>query len=263
MELKQISYSYLNTLACTYQNFLKYEGRIKGPVTPPLALGNALHHALEMGFKAPVLSEDKFISLFQEEFHRIIKDDDVFITYPEIKKNEATGIEVIVRYWNDMERGKLTKNPLAVELEFKLPIAGINIVGKIDKVERNEEGKLVVTDYKSGSRKPEEWFLRRNLQFTAYYMAAHMIYGEWPELVWHQLRTGSLIRTERDQWDIDNLVRNIEAAINFRKDDVRFRIYNEAVCKWCPYFGNGNACDDQDLEARILSNRATDNNTIS
>lgn len=254
-ELTQVSYSYLNTLACSYQTFLKYEGRIKGPVTPPLALGNALHHALEKGFTGEPFTEDRFISLFVEEFRRIIKDDEVFITYPEIKKNETEGITMIARYWKDMERGKLTKTPLAVEKEFRLPVAGIDIVGKIDKVERNEEGKLVVTDYKSGSRKPDEWFLRRNLQFTAYYMAAYMIYGEYPELVWHHLRTGSLIRTTRDEWDIENLVRNIEAAKTFRSQDIRFRVYNDRVCNWCP-FAKG-ACDDQDLEARILSNRDT------
>lgn len=257
-ELKQISYSYLNTLACSYQNFLKYEGHIKGPVTPPLALGNALHFALEKGF--PVVSEDRFVSLFVGEYHRIIKDDDVFITYPQIKKGEAEGITMISRFWNDMERGKITKTPLAVEKEFRLPIAGIDIVGKIDKIERNDAGKLVVIDYKSGGKKPDEWFLRRNLQFTAYYMAAYMLYGEYPELVWHQLRTGQLIPTERDQWDIDNLIRNIEAAKTFKEQDIRFRIYNDRVCGWCPFAGG--ACDDQDLEARILSNRDS-NNTLS
>ncbi len=257
MTLKQISYSYLNTLACSYQTFLKYEGHIKGPVTPPLALGNALHHSLEHGFKQPIFSEQKFIDLFVNEHNRIIEDDDVFITYPQIKKNEAEGIEMISRYWTDMERGKITKTPLAVEEEFRLPIAGIEIVGKIDKIDRDEDGFLVVTDYKSGSRKPDEWFLRRNLQFTAYYMAAYMLYGEYPKLVWHHLRTGSLIYTERDQWDIDNLVRNIEMAIKFNEEDVRFRVYNDAVCKWCPFSGKDGACNDKDLEARILSNRAS------
>jgi len=255
MELKQISYSYLNTLACSYQTFLKYEGHIKGPVTPPLALGNALHHSLEVGFKQPIFTEQKFIDLFVTEFYRIITEDDVFITYPQIKKNEAEGIEMISRYWNDMERGKLTKNPLEVELEFRLPIAGIDIVGKIDKVERDSNGRLVVIDYKSGSQKPDEWFLRRNLQFTAYYMAAYMIYGEYPRLIWHHLRTGSLIETERDQWDIDNLTRNIEAAITFKKEDIRFRVYNDRVCGWCPFSGKDGACNDPDLEGRILSQR--------
>jgi hypothetical protein len=256
LELKQISYTYLNTLACSYQTFLKYEGKIKGPTTPPLALGNALHFSLENGFLQPIFSEKKFIDLFTEEFHRIIEDEDVFITYPELKKNEAEGIEIISRYWNDMERGKLTKAPLAVEKEFRLPIAGIDIVGKIDKIERLPDNTLAVTDYKSGKMKPDPWFLRRNLQFTAYYMAVYMIYGEYPsKIIWHHLRTGSLIETQRDEWDIKNLTRNIEAAIKLRADDTRYRIYNDRVCNYCPFSGNGGACDDKDLEARILANR--------
>lgn len=259
MVLKQLSYSYLNTLGCSYQTFLKYEGRIRGDTTHYLALGNAVHLALEKMYgEKPhtlIFSLNDTISFFLEEFNRIIKDDDVFVTYPQIKKAQADGAEMIERYFKQMEKGLISKNPLEVEVSFEIPIASTIIVGKIDKIEQNETG-LTLIDYKTGAKKPDEWFLDRNLQFSAYAFACKQLYGEYPtKIVWHHLRTGSFVETSRTEWDISNLHRSVESAIKMNDNDIRFRIYHEKFCGWCPFSGKGGACDDTELEDKILANR--------
>lgn len=249
---EKLSYSFLHSTACGYQNFLRYEGKIKGPTTAPLALGNAIHHALELGHKADELALDTFLQLFLDEHKRIIAEEDVFIGYPEIRKNENTGTEMITRYWDHMKKGKFSTKPLAVEQEFELDIAGNILIGKIDKVEPD----LTPVDYKSGFKEPEAWQLRRNLQFTAYWFAIKQLYGEFPKrAIWHHLRNGKLIETVREPWDIEQLERNIKETQMMLEQDMRRRIYHEKVCGWCPY--QGDICDDQELEQQILNLRAS------
>lgn len=250
---EKLSYSFLHSTACGYQNFLRYEGKIKGPLTGPLLLGNSLHYALEKGHLTENRTLDTFLTLFLDEHRRSVSDDDVFIAFPEIKQNEKEGAVMLSRYWDHMEKGRIQKEPLAVELEFDLDIDGTLLQGKIDKVEKHDDGYVVI-DYKTGRKEPEGWFLRRNLQFTAYWFACKEIYGEYPvRAIWHHLRNGKQIETTRTEWDIDQLRRNIEETQQMLDQDMRRRVYHEKVCGWCPYMGS--ICDDPELEQRILDRR--------
>lgn len=249
----QVSYTFLHTLACPYQAFLRYEGKLKGPLTHSLALGNALHLALEKLHGESLLTRQQAMEVYLTEFNHLTQQDDFFATYPQIKKAQAEGVDMLGKYYDQMEAGYIAEHPLAVEKEFRLPIAGIDIVGKIDKVERTPEG-LVVTDYKSGSKKPDDWFLRRNLQFTAYYWACYEVYGEYPVAVqWHHLRTGQILSSIRDEFDIEQLKRIVEAAVHMQDVDLRYRVYHEQICGWCDY--SGDVCDDPALEEKILAKR--------
>lgn len=259
MTFKQISYTHLHLLSCSYAAFLRYEGKIKGGTTHSLALGNAVHLALEqMYIPEGILSLEDALKIYTTEYIRLTQEDQFFATYPQIKKAQAEGVEMIERYYDQTDKGYFSTSPLAVEKAFRLPMENIEIVGKIDKVEETKDG-LIVTDYKSGSRKPDEWFLRRNLQFTAYYWACKQIYGEYPYKVqWHHLRTGQLLTSERSEWDIEQLQRSVKAAVHMQDVNLRSRVYHEQICGWCPYSGAGNECDDPNLEEEILERRIYD-----
>lgn len=259
----QLSYTYLHTLACPYQAFLRYEGRLKTRMTHYLALGNALHFVLEKAYTI-VEGDDRYSltmsvedanKLFLSDFQRQIDEDDVFVTYPQLKKAKADGTEALVRYYDQAQRGLIDPHPIGIEAAFKLPIEGIHIVGKIDKIERSDKG-LIVIDYKSGGKKPADWMLRRNLQFSAYAWACNEIYGEMPyQVVWHHLRTGERLVSERDGWDIENLKRIVSAAVYMQNNDIRYRVYHDQVCGQCDYAGEGRECDDKELEQQILDKR--------
>jgi RecB family exonuclease len=256
----RISYTYLHqALACSYQSFLRYEGHLETPQTHYLALGNSLHLVLEKLYGeppyAPVLSLQEAIQMFLDEFNRDITENEIFASYPQLVKARKDGADMLATYFAQMERGEL-RNPIAVEQMFKLPIAGAEIVGKIDKVEQDDDGELIVIDYKSGATKPKEWFLRRSLQFTCYAYACEQLYGKFPkEVVWHHLKSGELLRSTRDEWDIEQLTRTIESVVKMRDLEIRYRSYHEKVCEWCPFSGIGGACDDPNLEQQILDRR--------
>lgn len=256
--LNHISYSYLHLLVCPYAAFLRYEAAIKSPVNEYLALGNALHLALELGHRADVFDPPYAYSVFEKEYNRIIEEDEVFIGYPKRKKMEADGAAMLALYTRQVDSGVISATAYKHEQEFKIPYEGINIIGKIDKVEYTPQDGYTIIDYKSGAKEPDLWFLRHNMQLTAYAWACQEMYGELPrKLVWHHLRNGKLLETQRTQEDIDQLKKIISNAIFMDKNDIKHRVYHEQICNWCPYSGPGNACEDTELEKRVISERTT------
>lgn len=223
--------------------------------TEYLALGNALHLALEEGHKQPAWTLEFATKLFIKEFRRIVEDDEVFVTWPKMKKHEADGTEMLVLYDFAIQSGKIPATPFAVEKEFKLPFEDeIVVVGKIDKIERTDSGGYIVIDYKSGGKEPDAWFLDHDLQFSTYAWACQQLYGELPEkLIWHHLRTGKLLETTRTQRDVDEIQTMLHNALEMNRKDIRYRVYNAQVCGYCEF--KGDVCDDRQLEDRLVSQR--------
>jgi len=252
-----ISYSYLHLLVCPYSAFLRYEAGLRGGSSPWLALGNGLHTTLEVAHKEQDFNLRSWIDLFKTEYNRIINDEEVFVSYPQLKKLETEGITMLEVYHGQIEIGQITKTPLDVEKDFRIPVAGTFLVGRIDKVE--DDGELSIIDYKSGKSKPDAWSLRNNLQLTAYYWAGFEIYGRWPKkLIWHHLRTGEQLVTERTQEDVWNLRVMIDNAVQMREQGIRHRIFHDSICGdgsgrgvSCDF--RGAVCNDKELEARTVA----------
>lgn len=222
--------------------------------TEYLVLGNSLHLAIEKAYTPGKWSIDLASNIFMKEFRRSIEEDEVFVTWPRMKKHETEGIEMLELYAYGIEQGKIPATSEKNEFEFKLPFEDeIVIVGKIDRVDEDGEDFTVV-DYKSGKKPPNEWFLRHDLQFTTYAWAIQETYGFIPKkLIWHHLRTGQLLETERTQRDIDELKTMMHNALEMNRRDIRYRVYNQQVCGYCDF--QGAVCDDRELEATLVAQR--------
>lgn len=261
--IKHISYSWIHLLACPYAAFLRYDAAVKGPTTPWLALGNAVHYALELGHGATAsttntgqkIGDGEFnislaAQLFRTEFARIIEDEHVLIGWPQIKKMETEGLEMIGGYHAAIEDLRISPKPLALEKEFRLPFEGTEVVGRIDKVEYDDG--YIITDFKTGKTEPTGWFLSHNLQLTTYAWACLELYGELPKkVIWHHLRNGKLIESTRTMDDIADLHKMLHNAISMNTQGMRHRIYHEQVCGQCDY--RGSMCDDRELESLAVA----------
>lgn len=258
MSMDHISYSFLHLLACPYAAFLRYEAALRGPTTIWLALGSAVHFALEVGHTENNLDITHLINVFKAEYNRIVTEDEVFVSYPQLIKQEGEGMTMLEVYHAQIKSGQIAEHPLDVEKEFRIPIAGTHLVGRIDKIEQDDAGEYSIIDYKTGKAKPDGWFLRHNVQLTAYYWACYEIYGKYPKkLIWHHLRTGELIETERTPADVEQLKLMINNAVKMKSLDMRHRIFHEKVCEWCDY--RGAICDDLELEQRVVDNLGNSN----
>jgi len=241
--------------ACPYAAFLRYEAGMRSKTTDALALGNSLHLALEEGHKQPEWSLDFVGNKFLTEYRRIIEDEEVYVTWPKMKKQEAEGLEMLELFTRGIEQGKIPAIPYASEKEFKLPFEDeIVVVGKIDRIDFDDDGEYIVIDYKSGSREPDAWFLDHDLQFTTYAWAGYELFGKLPkELRWHHLRNGKQLVTHRTMKDIEELQRMLHNALEMNRRDIRYRIYHSQVCNWCEF--KGAVCDDRELETQLLTQR--------
>jgi CRISPR/Cas system-associated exonuclease Cas4 (RecB family) len=226
---------------------------MKLKVNEHLALGNSMHHALETAYKEPEWSLDFASRTFLTEYRRSIEQDEVFVTWPKMKKAEAEALEMLERHDHGISEGRILFPAFAVEKEFLLPFEGIEIVGKIDRIDQTPGGYLV-SDYKTSKREPDAWFLRHDLQLTAYAWACQQLYGELPvKLYWIHLRNGKWIETERTQQDVDDLKTMIHNALDMYRNGVRHRIFHAQVCGFCDFAGE--VCDDRELEKDLVGQR--------
>lgn len=227
---------------------------MRSKTTEHLALGNALHLALEEGHKQDTWSLDFVGNLFLKEYRRIIEDDEVYVTWPKMKKAEADGLEMLARFTDDIQTGKITEKPFAVEQDFKLPFEDeIAVVGKIDRIDKIGDD-YIVTDYKSGQREPDPWFLDHDLQFTCYAWATYEMFGVLPkELRWHHLRNGKLLVTHRTMDDVERLKTMMHNALEMNRRGIRYRVYHSQICNWCEF--KGPVCDDYELEKKLVAKK--------
>jgi RecB family exonuclease len=260
--MDHISYSFLHLLACPYASLLRYEAGLRGPTTPPLALGSAIHHTLETAHLENNFNITHMLDTFKKEYNRIIVEEDVFVSYPQLRKLESEGLTMLEVYYAQIESGQITKYPLAVEKDFRIPIAGTFLVGRIDKIEQGDDGEYSVLDYKTGKEKPDTWNLRHNVQLTAYYWACYELYGKYPKkLIWHHLRTGELLETEREPRDVEQLKEMIHNAVTLKDLNVHHRVFHDRLCGWCDY--RGETCDSLEIEKGLIQDRGNlDNNNI-
>lgn len=243
---EKLSYSYLHLLACPWAAFLRYEAAIKTPPTPWLALGTAVHKAIEIEHSQDEWDLNRAAITFSSAFQTRIEEEEISVNYAQMRKLDSEGIEMLGRYYAQLQDGKVQAHPLAVEKEFEIQISGITVVGVIDRAEETDDG-LVISDNKTGKTKPTEWDLRHNLQGTAYWIASKEIFGRYPvKFVWHHLRTGDMFASIRDENDIKNLEAMVANAKALSDLGVRHRIYHERVCDWCDY--RGDICDDMEIE---------------
>ncbi len=223
---------------------------MKGPTTKWIALGNAVHYGLEKAHEGGKFSVDDSIQLFKEEFLRIVEDEQVSIGWPELKKMEAEGVDMLTKYDAQISEGLISPHPLALEEPFEIPFLDTRIVGRIDKIEQDDNG-YIVTDFKTGKSKPTQWSLSHNVQLSTYAWAVLEKYGVLPyKLIWHHLRTGELLDTTRTMQDVDDVKNMVGNAIAINEAGIRTRIYHDSVCGMCDYMGP--TCDDRELEKEAL-----------
>ncbi|MDE2106565.1 MAG: PD-(D/E)XK nuclease family protein, partial [Patescibacteria group bacterium] len=95
--------------------------------------------------------------------------------------------------------------PLVVEFPFEIDWMGHELVGIIDRIDEDGDA-LVLTDYKSGKRKPSRRELRGDLQLTVYAFAIERIFGRAPDrIVYYHLRTQEALPTWRGPDDFVTL----------------------------------------------------------
>lgn len=138
---------------------------------PARAVGDCVHEALRR-FWDSVRDQGRLQSLGETELQQEIaaavqpalaKLANAFPAHATVswQKLEAARLQALLRQWLDVER---KRGPFVVEVteqRVELLLAPLHLTLKIDRVDRQPDGSLVVVDYKTGRLKTIDWQAQR------------------------------------------------------------------------------------------------------
>lgn len=235
--LEQYSFSKLSTWwTCPYGYKLKYIDHKSGIGNAFSSFGTLVHSLMERYAKGELELWD-LPSVYEWEFPSAVTEKFPWNKYVDLSKSYYEQGLAFLKAFQGYEKCKL----LGVEDEFQLQIDDWMFVGIIDLVFEDEDGRLIVRDYKSkASFKDEKEQMKYARQLYLYSLFVKEKYGRYPdELQFLMFRKQTLVRIPFSQDALNE-------AVKWASDTVR--IIREAFDypPTCENFYGDNLCNHRE-----------------
>ena len=221
--------------------------RIPSPPTVATVKGTLVHSALEALFARPAAERtvDAAIDCLATARTEIVDDPEWIELALDAEAREVFDRDAdrLVRLYFELE-DPTTIEPLGLELHVEHTLAfddGTSVLlrGIIDRVERDRDGQLVISDYKTG-RAPREGYQQSRLGGVNFYSYVYeRLEGERPARVQLlYLGTPAVVAatpTEQSTRSLENRLRSIWSAIETACERDAFRPKKSRLCDWCSY----------------------------
>lgn len=171
LNLPPLSYSQLDTFStCPLKYQFRYLLKLQTPLPAAVHFGTSIHNTLRDFYtllKTEALPSDKeklnlLTSCFQKNWISYGYESSEFE-----RDQKQRGVKMLERFY-EKERENLSA-PAFIEEGFSLALGPIKINGRIDRIDRLNDGTYEVIDYKTGSKKDSD--LSNNLQLSLYALA--------------------------------------------------------------------------------------------
>lgn len=117
---------------------------------------------------------------------------DAFPDEATARQELKTASTLLANHLERFRQAELLAEPVLLEARLKASIAGVPFVGVVDRVNRLQDGRLELLDYKSGTEGTERHSPGVLLQLAIYRELVHARTGRWPDTVSVlNLRSGS------------------------------------------------------------------------
>lgn len=216
--------------------------RLPEPTTIYQARGTTAHLALERFYDLTPeeRSPDQLFDLFREAWTEVRgteEFEDLFETAEEERAWGLESLELLANYFAVEDPRAI--DPVERELDMLEDLEGITIRGILDRIDREEDGRLVITDYKSGKAPPEQYSLPAFFALKVYALLIRQIMNETPkELRLLYLNGPTLYRLEIDDRQLDAMdsqLRALWAAIERAMSTGKFPTRPGKLCSWCSF----------------------------
>jgi putative RecB family exonuclease len=217
---------------CPLKYKFKYVDKIPEKPRHFFSFGQSVHLALEYfyGVKTPTPpSLEDLLKSYREQWVKGgYRDEAQEAEYFE------EGRRILTRFHD--KHAKDFKLPYFVEYAFTFEVEGVPVTGRIDRVDKLEDGRLSVLDYKTG-KQLATGRIDTDAQLTMYQLACEKGLGaEVGELVFYHLPTLKQHRSARRPSplvdELKSRVVSTAEAITKEKFDPK---PSEGVCKWCDF----------------------------
>ena len=194
--------------------------------------GAAIHRVLKTYYDAirlqrPMADED-LIQLFRDDLAAAGIQD----RYQQ-ELYEKQGVEQLREFAIQCRTGPALE-VLHSEEWFDMTVGDATVVGRIDRMDRGADGRVIITDYKTGKPKSQE-DADESLQLSIYAMAARAKWGyDVDALVLYNLEENAPVITRRNAAQLEGAKLTVEeAAQQIASGD--FRARTGFHCSFCPY----------------------------
>lgn len=216
--------------------------KVVEPPSEAATKGTLVHGALERLFllDAPLRTLDAARACLDDATAAIREDRD----FTELHLDEATEAAflddagVLVERYFELEDPTAIR-PIGIELMLEAPRDGYAQRGIIDRLELEEDGELVITDYKTG-RAPSSKFQNARLEGVQFYAAlCEQLFGKRPaKIQLLYLRSPVAIVSTPTEGSIRGLRNTVDAVWHAVERSCRtedFRPRPGKLCDWCGF----------------------------
>jgi DNA helicase II / ATP-dependent DNA helicase PcrA len=216
---------------CPLQFKLEREWRIPAEVSAALQYGACMHRVLLTYYLSVrqdrPLTEEALTDLFRTDLA-----DAGFSDAYQRELYEQKGIAELREFISSATQA--LPEVLHTEEPFSVKIGATNLVGRIDRIDRADGDRVVITDYKTGRPRSQE-DADESLQLSLYALAAREKWGYHAErLVFHNLEGNAPMSTERSDMQLEEArlrVEDIAEKIAAGKFEPQVGMH----CGWCAY----------------------------
>ena len=213
----------------------KYQYVLKVPTTPTSAesFGISLHQTLQRFYQRyqsdKTIDFNTMLQIYQQSFIPV-----GYSSPSHFKRMKKEGEKILKDFFKRFHppEGKI----LALEKIFKIKLEKeVTILGKIDRLDEREDGKVEIIDYKTG-RMPEEKELKKSLQLSIYALAATdkgTFNKKLSEIIltFYFLSEGKKISFQKEKEDIEK----VKDVIKNLVDEIRQEKFEPNVGLWCDF----------------------------
>jgi superfamily I DNA/RNA helicase/RecB family exonuclease len=165
-ELVRVSPSRVESFdTCALRWLLESAVGVAGSTGPSQVVGSLVHALAELGSGSDALTDDEL----HDRLDAALPDLDLGAPWA-VRRRREEAVEQLAKFlrWQQDSPREL----VATELDLKVPFEGRAVLtGRVDRLERDADGRAYVVDLKTGSSKPGEAELARHPQLGVYQLA--------------------------------------------------------------------------------------------
>lgn len=180
------------------------DGKRPDFIPDSLVFGTSIHAALEYLFRCKQYGHDhsleSLLASFEDSWSAETKPA------PGIKYREGDdyntllekGKAMLTEYWNSAPKDDFTVIGVEEQFKFEIPELDVPIFGKIDLIQEDEQGTIVITDFKTSSKAYSQDDILSDFQLTLYNMAIKSLGYEDREIL---VKFDVLLKTKKPRFE--------------------------------------------------------------